>query len=110
MTTTTLPQILANNDTARTRYSDPITSHEAADSSNLAESSAAVLSLLVGRPDGLADWEIEHDHRIAGGTYTGQRLRTARHELTELGVIEDSGVMKLTLSGRRCKVWRLTTT
>ena len=106
--TTTLPHI-AYVDTSRARRNDPITSYEAADSSNLAESSAAVLAILATEPDGMADWEIELDHEAEGGKYTGQRLRTARHELVESGLVEDAGTFSQTLSGRRCKVWRLTT-
>jgi hypothetical protein len=104
MTSTFPPQILLRPDSPRTRLSDPITSHEAADTNNITDSSAAVLAILATEPEGLADWEIEFEH---DGKYTGQRLRTARHELVESGLVEDTGEFSTTLSGRRCKVWRL---
>jgi hypothetical protein len=106
----TAPQILMAGDTARTRFTDPLTSHQAADSNNIAESSAAVVRILREAGQfGLSDWEIEYEHRKADGLYTGARLRTARHELTDAGLVEDSGDTTLTPSGRRCKIWRLTT-
>jgi hypothetical protein len=108
MTTATVPAILPD-DSPRVRRSDPITSHEAADSNNLAESSAVVLALMrLNAPMGMADWEIFHDHQLEGGKYTEQRLRTARHELVESGQIEDSGDTTVTMRGRKCTVWRLT--
>lgn len=100
-------------DTARARRSDPTTSHEAADSNDLAESSAYVLLLLFAHGP-LADHELTM--KAAGDmsrylpgviAYTPQRLRTARHELVESGHVVDTGIYRLTASRRRAKVWEL---
>jgi hypothetical protein len=104
----TVPQILMTGDSPRARLTDPVTSHQAADSNNIAESTLVVLAILKGHREGLADWEVEHDHRLAGGDYTGQRLRTARSELVDAGAVVNTGHMKRNFNNRRTTVWCLT--
>lgn len=96
---------------ADTRRTDPVTSHEARDSSNAAASLGAVLSVL--RDEGpLTDeelvWAMETAH-VWGRVprFTPQRIRTARHHLVERGEVADAGVYRLTATGRRAKVWRV---
>lgn len=105
-------QIIMDNDSPRARLTDPVTSHAAADSTAhlLAESSAEVLFLLQSCGP-LADHELVKFHTRDFGfigtapQFSPQRLRTARHELTETGHVMDTGIYRLTPSGRRAKVW-----
>lgn len=95
------------NDSARTRRSDPVTSHEAADSNDTAGSRAEVLRLLTTLGP-LADHELVAAHDFNDTAhYTPQRLRTARHELTENGLVVETGYYHLTNTRRRAKVWEL---
>jgi hypothetical protein len=104
-------------DTPRVRKSDPITSHQAADSNDISGSARYVLEALrVFGP--FADHELvefyeaeKHKPLIVrhyGGPFTPQRLRTARHELTEQGVVEATGYFHITPSGRKANVWQVT--
>lgn len=104
-----VPQVLMRLDSARARRHDYVTSHEAVDSNDIAASSAYVLHVI--RTFGpLADHELVHhyDNDITSwryGTFTPQRLRTARSELTHAGYIEATGIYRLTESKRRAIVW-----
>ena len=103
-------QILPD-DTARVRQSDPITSHEAADSNDVKASQRYVLETLqVFGP--LADHELvefyeAEKHLIADlfGTFSPSRLRTARKELVEAGLVEFTGKHTMTDHGCRAQVW-----
>jgi hypothetical protein len=100
---------------ADTRLTDPTESHAARDSIStvaLAESQAEVLAILhLYGPQ--PDHEIVtlHELRAAMGhtlfTLSGSRLRTARHELEQLGKIMESG-SAVTSTGRRTRVWKVT--
>ncbi len=101
----TAPQIVMEGDNARARFTDPITSHEAADGTadQVKESQSAVYSLLESLGS-MADFElIAH----LEGHWSPSRVRTARHELVELGVVADSGRFKKTPSNFRAKVWQV---
>jgi hypothetical protein len=109
----TAPTLLFR-DTPRVRNTDPLTSHAAADTNDIAASSRFVLYALKGAGP-LADHELValHDRtqpfvQEYFGTFTPQRLRTARHELTEIGMIEATGYFRLTPSGRKANVWQVT--
>jgi len=99
--------VLLNNDHPRTRTTDPLTSHQAADSNNISGSRAVVLDLLrmVGPQ---ADHEMvdRHEWSRVHPQYTAQRLRTARAELVEAGLVEFAGEYHLTPTGRRTQMWR----
>ncbi len=110
-------------DAARTRSTDPDTSHEAADSNGylLALSQREVLWLLE-RHGPLPDYVLERLHAehwdamgmAPASRFTGQRLRTARQELVELGLVEATGakvpVVKHGAKRRtKTKVWRIRT-
>ena len=96
------------------RRTDPISSHEAADSvqSKAAQSRDFVLYLL--RDIGPAS-----DHELVDAAdllnarlpetprFSPSRLRTARHELARDGVVTDTGYFHLTGSGRRAQVWQV---
>lgn len=105
--TISAPQIVMEGDNPRARLSDPITSHEAADGTadQVKESQSAVYSLLASN-GAQADFElIKH----LEGQWSPSRVRTARHELVGLGVVEDSGHFKKTPSNFRAKVWQVAT-
>ena len=107
MSSRTVPprQIVMEGDNARARLTDPVTSHEAADGTadRVKESQSAVYSLLATLGD-LADFElITH----LEGQWSPSRVRTARHELVELGVVADSGQFRKTPSNFRAKVWQV---
>jgi hypothetical protein len=106
MSTDMLPFVFPD-DTPRARRSDPLTSHEAADTNDIAGSRSAVLQVLTASQKPLADHEIEMAHRLyVYRPYTSSRLRTARHELVTDGLIESSGTTR-TPSGRRTQTWTL---
>lgn len=96
------PRILFD-DSPRVRRNNPATSHEAADHNNVKHSIGLVLDILRVKP--LADFEIENIARFIGASYTGQRLRTARAALVEKGLVENTGIYRLTINGRRATVW-----
>lgn len=92
---------------ANTRRSDPLTSHEAADSVDEAASCAEVRRLLAAHGP-LTDEEIAWKHAapLPRPMFSQSRLRTARSELKEAGVVIEAGEGR-TRSGRRCKKWAL---
>lgn len=105
-------QIVMAGDTARVRRSDPLTSHEAADSNDIHGAREEVLWYLSIEP--LADHELVErfyaDYRISGFNqlrYTPQRLRTARKELVDMGRVEATGIYRLTATGGRANVWQI---
>jgi hypothetical protein len=92
-------------DTARTRRNDPITSHEAADSTSRPLADSQLFAWVM-----LATFGPLADHELivkSSGKWSDSRLRTARHELTEAGTVIDTGIYRLTPSGRRAKVWQV---
>ena len=101
----TLPMIWPD-EAPRARRTDPIESHLAADMSDTAGSRRAVLLIPHAYRRAMTDHDIEVEHTRAGGHYTGQRLRTARHELVESGAVVRDGE-KLGPSGYRTRSWRI---
>jgi hypothetical protein len=95
-------------DSPRARRTDPHTSHEAADSNDVTKSIGLVLRILKNHGP-LADHEIEEQARrlLYGWSFTGQRLRTARKALVRKGLVEASGLYRLTENNRRAIVWQL---
>lgn len=100
-------------DSARTRRSDPVQSHLAADSNNVRDSRAVVLAAFHERKY-FADHELVEF--LAGTKYTPQRIRTARSELAESGLIELVGRFigdkfypdtTTTDTGRQARIWTL---
>ena len=92
------------DDTARVRVSDPVTSHEAADSNNVPMSHSLVLvDLIQWGP--LAQFEAE---RMLSGRLSPSRVRSAFSELEALGKVKRTDQFRLTPSGRRAQVWSLT--
>lgn len=99
-------------DSPRARKHDPITSQEAADSTAgiVAHSQATVLATLatVGP---LTDCEIVDWLEYRGEHLSDSRIRSARSELVEKGLVEFSGYYHLRTVGirqRRHRVWSLT--
>jgi hypothetical protein len=99
------------DDTPRARRGDPVESHNAADTSDVAGSRREVLSWLTFHPEGLTDHQLEELHvrsrRAAGhAPYTGARLRTARAELVEHGRVLEAG-KGVSPSGRPARIWAI---
>ncbi len=101
-----VPQIVMNDDTARTRRTDPLTSHEAADLNDVTASIGAVLDTLT-QYGPKADHELHELMEYLGYPYTGQRIRTARASLVDRGLVRDAGYFHLTRRGRRTVVWEV---
>ena len=100
-----LPPMIRPDDTARTRKTDPLTSHAAADTNNVTDSQLFVLQCF-NNGQQRAAFELE---AIMAGLFSPSRIRTALRELQEqgrVGVVE--GVLKRTPSGRNARVWKLT--
>lgn len=92
------------DDTPRARRTDPHTSHEASDLTDVNKSIGWVLATISRKP--LADHELVGIAEINGLPFTGQRLRTARASLVDMGLIEESGLYRLTENNRRAIVWQ----
>lgn len=92
------------DDTPRVRLTDPVTSHEAADSNNVVRPRVWVLETLTRMP--LADHELVEQAHDECVRFTPQRLRTARAELVRAGIVEASGIYRLTENSRRAVVWQ----
>jgi len=106
---------------AATRESDPLTSHRAADKAmRKAEASQREVLTILREHGPLANFEIEEFHRqrssaagLDAPQYAGSRLRSARKELAELGVVEPTGterpvVREGVTTKNTAEVWRLT--
>ena len=104
------PPMLWGVDSPRTRATDPVTSHEAADSNRVAASTRAVLTALAEGPADDSQILTRHIARVGrhGVAFTPQRLRTARAELVEAGRVVHTGGFHVTGTGRRARVWGLT--
>jgi hypothetical protein len=94
--------------TPRSRQTDPVTSVDAGRGADLNESQNAVVSLFQAAAGGMADHELVALAEWAGVKYTPQRIRSARSELTEKGLVEITpGKFRPTKSGRRARVFEL---
>jgi DNA-binding MarR family transcriptional regulator len=107
ITTDDMPPVLFPDDWARTRVTDPITSHEAADTTDAAASQTAVLAAL--REYGaLAQFQAE---AILHGQFSPSRIRSAFSELEQQGIVvrlPDEHSIR-TPRGRRAQLWDLET-
>lgn len=96
-----------DNVKAHARWSDPDTSHAAAEgvTPNLRELQAAVLAFAYRcEPFGFTDPAMNEHFGVQSSTY-----RTRRSELVEYGLIADTGErVKLGGKGRAHAVWRVT--
>ena len=97
------PQIVMENDSARVRRTDAVTSSEAADRNDIQGSQTAVMLTLASNGP-LADHELVQ--RIP--FYSPSRVRTARHELEVQGLVVFLGTYRLTPTKSRARVWSLT--
>jgi len=90
----------------RTRWTDPGTSLEAAESLTALRITAtrrAILDLLGEHRDGLCDEDIALFY--AGPQASPSGLRTRRSELVDAGLVKDSGRRTATRSGRATIIW-----
>lgn len=107
-----VPPILPD-DSPRVRASDPVTSHRAADATRKSRSGSRDAVLKALHQDGpLAD----HELVLAVQTdatwnltrmYSPSRIRTARAELVELGLVTQAGFTRKTVSGLDAIVWEV---
>ena len=108
MLTTTIPRPAIHSsfgdDSPRARRSDPSTSHEASDTNDVSRSIGLVFRILTELGP-LADHEIEV---LGVASFTGQRLRTARAALVGKGLVESTGIYRMTRNNRRAVVWAVT--
>jgi hypothetical protein len=100
-------------DSPRARTTDRLTSHEAADATapHIAASQAAVRHVLSSAPLAgaipLTDVEIARYAAELGYRFSDSRLRTARRELEDMGIVESAGTVKPSGSRTRFTVWKL---
>lgn len=95
------------------RDTDPLTSFQAGENPSARQASELEVLLLLtdaGRP--LSDAEVVDFHRatrgIDGDWFTEQRLRTARKQLVDKGLVRDAGVREgASPTGRRAHVWEI---
>ena len=93
------------DDSPRVRESDPLTSHEAADSNNVPYSHLRVLAALwFANGRGVAQFEAED---WLAGQLSPSRIRSAFSELEALGKVKRTDQFRQTPSGRRAQVWEL---
>jgi len=94
---------------AYARTTDPITSHEAADSvENITETQETILSLL---RTPMCDLELIMAYRLANeigkAPYASESgIRSRRAELVHKNLVDHTGEFRLSPSGRRMMVWR----
>jgi predicted transcriptional regulator len=91
------------DDFPRVRESDPVTSHEAADSNNVSRSHQLVAKLLE-QWGAVAQFEAEN---LLRGVLSPSRVRSAFSELETLGRVKRTDEFRATPSGRRAQVWAL---
>jgi hypothetical protein len=96
----TVPTLLWD-DSPRVRHSDPITSHEAADSTNVRPSHWSVVWYLTTHGPS-AQWEAE---KFLRSEWSPSRVRSAFSELEALGKVRRTDEFRQTPSGQRAQVW-----
>lgn len=93
---------------AKARRTDPRTSHEAAASVGDLNLSQQMVYDTLREHGPMHDELISLTIRAVPGNYISlSGARTRRHELVELGLVEDSGTTVLTESGRNTIVWKV---
>lgn len=92
----------------RSRAKDPVTSVDAGREAALMESQREVLQLLRNLGCQVSDRELVRHALRVKSVYSPQRLRSARAELAEIGlVVLVDGVYRTSPRGRREQVWEL---
>ena len=104
--TPTRPKPVYRYTTPTARSTDPDTSHAAAASiANVTDAQQTVLNLL-SKHGPLTDLELAFRHADdEAEPISPSGLRTRRAELTEQGLVVDTGERRLSPSGRSCVVW-----
>ncbi len=93
---------------ARARWSDPITSHEAAAAFRVSQLRASQYEIfrLFSLFGACHDEQLLERARQHGVRQSESGIRTRRHELVERGLLKDSGTtVTLAVSGRQSIVW-----
>ncbi len=95
-------------DTARARRNDPLESHAAADSisTDAREASEREVLTILRMLGGATDEQIATVHAYGRPRFSPSRLRTARHQLTEKGLVV-ADCEGRTSSGRRAQLWKV---
>jgi hypothetical protein len=91
------------------RRSDPATSQAAAviDPADLDALRARILRRFNARPKtGFTDEELVDEIQWGGLNRTAQRIRTARNDLSKLGLLKLSDEKRRTTSGYQARVWQ----
>lgn len=96
------------------RVTDPLTSHQAAASVAEPETMRDKVLALFEAVDsynasGVTDEELLTLYEARFGYISPSGCRTRRKELVDLALVEDSGLVRKTKSGRNTIVWRLNT-
>lgn len=93
----------------RVRVGDPVSSHEAADATDgcVGASQAAVRDVLAGVMFPLTDAEIVRLVNRELVRFSESRIRTARHELVEDGLVVAAGLVRPVGARTRSTIWAL---
>lgn len=91
---------------ARARRGDPSTSHEAAASLGDVRASQALVLGLLRTYGPSTDEQLAALATMAGVVMSPSGLRTRRHELVTLALVEPSGEQRVMSTGRRALVWQ----
>lgn len=111
MTVTDLPQLWDDIDGPRVRESDPVTSHAAADSNTKEHRSAVeagVLEILASETctdEVLTKFYFSQRYFYGWPDTHPDSVRKRRSDLTNRGLVEDSGLVGVTKSGRKAVKW-----
>ncbi len=94
--------------TPRSRSTDPTTSVDAGRAVSLTDSQQDVLVVFELEQRPLADHELVAEAARLGSPYSDSRVRSARAELAEAGLLElVEGETRTTKRGKSARVWRL---
>lgn len=108
------PQIVMNDDTARVRRSDDLTSHAAADSNDAADRSEVeriVLARLTEHPSTdaeLTDWYWRNALDAGWPVVHIDSVRKRRSDLQNKGLVVATNITRLSPTGRKSRVYGVT--
>lgn len=105
-----IPGIITEDDTARVRAGDPVSSHEAADATQtiVAASQRAVAGIFENEGVPMTAVEVESKALYQYGlAYSPSRVRSTLPELEEAGVLVRDGFVRRDGDKRRRTLWKL---
>lgn len=104
----TTPSTLHPRERGSVRATDPVTSQWAADSITDATTSQAVVLDRIRRSNAPHSFTLGDVERFTAGVLSPSRARTAVRELQDKGLIEETGDLARTPSGRHARLLTLT--